>query len=137
MVKRQTKKAVRKAAKTKGGLFVILVIVVLIIAAVIALSAMGYLDLSKYIPGLGSHETETETQREVIVYDSDDLLITFMELGNWETGDSTFIKAGDTDILIDAGSNISSIPFIKQTIDQYCQDGKLEYVIVTHAHEDH
>lgn len=71
------------------------------------------------------------------VYVSGDLQIHFLELGNKYTGDCTYIKAGDTDILIDAGSRTSSIPYITAYIDKYVTDGKLEYVIVTHAHQDH
>lgn len=61
----------------------------------------------------------------------------FLELGNGNTGDATFIKAGDMDILIDAGSNYSSYGTLKSAIDKYCSDGKLELVIATHAHQDH
>ncbi len=66
-----------------------------------------------------------------------DLSIHFMELGNKYTGDSTLIKVGNTEVLIDAGSKASSISAIKAYVDRYCTDGVLEYVIVTHAHEDH
>ena len=66
-----------------------------------------------------------------------ELQIHFLELGNKYTGDSTYIKAGDVDILIDAGSKTSSISVIAEYIDQYVTDDKLEYVIVTHAHQDH
>lgn len=52
-------------------------------------------------------------------------------------GDAIFIKAGDNDILIDAGSRVSSAPSLKRQINQYCADGKLEYVFATHAHQDH
>lgn len=69
--------------------------------------------------------------------DSSKISIHFPELGNKYTGDCTYIKAGDTDILIDAGSRRSSIPEICDYIDRYVTDKKLEYVIVTHAHEDH
>ncbi len=68
---------------------------------------------------------------------SGDFQVHFMELGNKYTGDCTYIKAGDTDILIDAGSRSSSVPVIAEYINQYVTDGKLEYVIVTHAHQDH
>ena len=68
---------------------------------------------------------------------SGDLSIHFLELGNKYTGDCTFIKAGDVDILVDAGSRVGSISTIKTYIDTYCTDGVLEYVFVTHAHEDH
>ncbi len=65
------------------------------------------------------------------------LSIHFLELGNKYTGDCTYIKAGENDILIDAGSRTTSIGTIKAYLDQYVTDGKLEYVIVTHAHQDH
>ena len=71
------------------------------------------------------------------VYVSGDLQIHFMELGNNYTGDSIYIKAGDTDILIDAGSRSNSTDTTAKYIDQYCTDGVLEYVIVTHADQDH
>lgn len=60
-----------------------------------------------------------------------------MMLGNDAAGDSVYIKAGETDILIDAGSNGSSAPTLISYINQYCTDGKLEYVIATHGHTDH
>lgn len=63
--------------------------------------------------------------------------IHFLELGNIYTGDCTLIKCGDTEVLIDAGSRQSSATTIKSYVDQYCTDGKLEYVIATHAHQDH
>ncbi len=68
---------------------------------------------------------------------SSDLSIHFLELGNQYTGDCTLIKVGNTEMLIDAGSKANSISAIKTYIDNYCTDGILEYVVVTHAHEDH
>ena len=65
------------------------------------------------------------------------LQIHFLELGNYYTGDCVYIKAGDTDVLIDAGSKYSSVPTIAAYLNEYVEDNKLEYVIVTHAHEDH
>lgn len=70
-------------------------------------------------------------------YTSGDLIIDFLELGNKYTGDCTYIKVGDTDVLIDAGSKASSVRTIDKHLKQYVTDGTLEYVIVTHAHEDH
>ena len=67
----------------------------------------------------------------------DGITFHFLELGNKYTGDCTFIQAGDVDILIDAGSKVSSISTISNYINNYMQDDVLEYVIVTHAHEDH
>lgn len=70
-----------------------------------------------------------------IIYD--DFQIHFLEVGNEYTGDSTYIKAGDTDILIDAGSRKNSAVAIKEYVDKYCKDKKLEYVIGTHGDQDH
>lgn len=83
---------------------------------------VGYLSLNKF---------------SADVYVSGDLQVHFLELGNKYTGDCTYIKAGDTDILIDAGSKADSIPTITEYINKFVTDGVLEYVIVTHAHEDH
>jgi beta-lactamase superfamily II metal-dependent hydrolase len=68
---------------------------------------------------------------------TDELSIHFLELGNEYTGDCTLIKVGDTEVLIDAGSRKGSATTIKQYVDKYCTDGVLEYVIATHADQDH
>ena len=74
----------------------------------------------------------------------DDLEITLLMLDNDKAGDSIYIKAGDIDILIDAGSTKSSFSYISSYLDgvdgtthSYCEDGILEYVIATHADKDH
>ena len=61
----------------------------------------------------------------------------FMTLGNQSSGDSIYVKAGDNDILIDAGSTTGSVDDIKGYIDNYVTDNTLEYVIITHADYDH
>ena len=66
-----------------------------------------------------------------------DMEIHFPELGNKYTGDCTYIKVGDVDVLIDAGSKTSSVPTIASYLREHMTDDVLEYVIVTHAHEDH
>lgn len=68
---------------------------------------------------------------------SSEFSIHFLELGNKYTGDSTLIDCGDVEVLIDAGSRKSSATTINSYIQNYCEDGKLEYVIATHAHQDH
>ena len=82
----------------------------------------------------------TEVEKTFIVFDiskKDELSIHFLELGNKYSGDSVYIKAGDNDILIDAGSRNASAGTISEYINQYVTDGKLEFVIATHAHQDH
>lgn len=66
-----------------------------------------------------------------------DLKIHFLELGNNNSGDCILIQIGEYDILVDAGSKRSSFDTIKNYVDDKINDNTLEYVIVTHAHEDH
>lgn len=66
-----------------------------------------------------------------------DVSVHFLELGNKYTGDCTFIQTAEADILIDCGSKSNSISTVSNYLNQYVTDGVLEYVIVTHAHQDH
>jgi len=65
-----------------------------------------------------------------------ELSVHFLELGNKYTGDCTYIKVGDIDVLIDCGSRTNSVATVSEYLNQYVTD-KLDYVIVTHAHQDH
>ena len=121
-------KAAKKMAKKNPKVFIILVIVLIIL---IALGVGGYFVYTKVI----APKKENETSQ--VVGDSEGLDINFLELGNKYTGDSTYIKAGNVDVLIDAGSRQNSATTIANFVDQYCKDGVLEYVIATHAHQDH
>ena len=87
-------------------------------------------------------DDENKNDGELVKGDKDEIStskfsIHFIELGNGNCGDSILIKCGDTEVLIDAGSTQSSIKVLKPYIDQYCTDGKLEYVIATHTDTDH
>lgn len=72
---------------------------------------------------------------EVVV--DDELQIHFYDIGHKDTGDSFYIKAGDVDILVDAGSNYGSVTAIDAYLKKYVTDGVLEYAIASHAHMDH
>lgn len=130
--KRQKKKAyntVKKVAKNNPTLFIVIAILV-----VIALVGVGvYL----YFSGaFGNNKKKNESvEIDKVLYE--DFQIHFLELGNNNSGDSVYVKAGDNDILIDAGSRGNSAATINNYVKQYCTDGKLEYVISTHGHQDH
>ncbi len=110
-----------KRNKFSKGLAIFLAILCFVIGA-----GAGFYGYFKYtIP------TESD------VFISGDLEIHFLELGNKYTGDCVYIKMGDTDVLIDAGSKVSSIPTISKYLDRQMSDDVIEYVVVTHAHEDH
>ncbi len=85
-------------------------------------------------PGLPD-EGEKPGEGEVIL--DGQLSVHFLELGNKYTGDSVYIKYGDVDILIDAGSRYDSATTIISYLENYVEDNTLEYVIATHGHQDH
>ena len=89
----------------------------------------------KYIYKEGN--IQTSITKVVNIVEMEDLEIHFMMLGNDSAGDSVYIKAGETDVLVDAGSKANSATSIKAYLDDYVTDGKLEYVIATHADQDH
>ncbi len=116
-VKRQARRSAKKVAKKHPVLAIILVII--FVCALIG----GYFAYKKL------------TDKTLPI--TGELSFHFMMLGNDNAGDSIYVKAGDNDILIDAGSRDDSIDDIKKYVDQYVTDGKLEYVIATHADQDH
>lgn len=77
-----------------------------------------------------------ENAVNAIKFDDTTLSVHFLELGNKYTGDCVFINAGEFEILIDAGSRADSVDDIYEYVKPYV-DGQLEYVVVTHAHQDH
>ena len=116
--------------------WLIVLVVVLLVAAVLILYFTGnlgkILNLFKDEPA----DTTIDQGAKAEIVDAK-FSVHFLELGNAYTGDCTLIKCGDTEVLIDAGSRQNSAATIKQYVDQYCTDGILEYVIATHAHQDH
>ena len=121
---------VAKSKKHKK-LFVALLVIVLVV--LVAVLIYGY--YNGWFDALLLNKNNANY--DVNAIKNETLSIHFMELGNGSNGDSIYIKAGETDILIDAGSEKSSAKSIGDYVDQYCTDGKLEYVIATHADEDH
>ncbi len=78
-----------------------------------------------------------EPTNNFIAVDGKELSVHFLQLGNEYTGDCVYIKAGETDILVDAGSRASSVKTIDTYLKQYITDNTLEFVIATHADRDH
>ena len=88
------------------------------------------------IPATENYSFSSVGALDVKTIKDKELSIHFLELGNKYTGDCTFIKVGETEILIDAGSRADSVKPIYDYIFPLI-DGKLDYVVVTHAHQDH
>lgn len=135
--KRKRYSQAKKAAK-KYPVLVAIIVAILVIAIIIF--AVFYV---KKIGPFRPEEVNSDgggsqvASGELAEISSAELSVHFLELGNKYTGDCTLIKCGNTEVLIDAGSRADSAVTIKSYLDTYCTDGVLEYVIATHAHQDH
>lgn len=157
MAKKKTAQdEVENFAKKNPTAFIIIVVLVIAIVCCFALHGYGvvnipflnavleYNSLNADNPAdLGGEKDPVASQggaftsEDVTVISNSDLSIHFLELGNAYTGDCTLIKVGDTEVLIDAGSRKGSAETIVSYVNNFCTDGVLEYVIATHAHQDH
>ena len=156
VVKKTAKKTIKSAKKgNKGAIAIIVVVLVLLLVAGGVFAGLYF--TGKLDSVLNKDKTNGTTQGTVntlapnttnvvngedgitenIIYDN--FQIHFLELGNDAAGDSIFIKAGNNDILIDAGSTQDSATTIKNYLssNQLVTDNKLEYVIGTHGDFDH
>ncbi len=127
---KQRQEEVIEAAKKHPA--VTFIVVILLIISIVGCCFLHYKRIIT-IPFLQGIIPQ-EKQGDII---TDDLQIHFLEVGNKYTGDCTLIKTGDTEVLIDAGSRKGSAETLVPYIQEYCTDGVLEYVVATHAHQDH
>ena len=147
-ISKKTKREIEKVAKKHPWLVVVAFILVLVMATLCLLHykrVVTFPFLEGVIPqetldngnedvtGVGGNFTNADIQ----TISSSNLSIHFLELGNANSGDCTLIKVGNTEVLIDAGSKRNSAGTINAYLDTFCTDGVLEYVVATHAHEDH
>lgn len=138
--KKAQKQAVKYAKKHKKGVAIaVCVVLIILIAAILFI----YLFKPAWFKGLFGNDKPDDPgsidveHGELADISSAGLSIHFIDFKNDKAGDCTLIKAGNTEVLIDAGSTQSSAEVIKEYLNKYCTDGKLEYVIATHADQDH
>ena len=162
-LKKAVKKEIKKAAKKKPGVFIAIVAVVLVVALAISAvflyqkvhtggegsshdsTSLHSSDSSSSYSSLDSnsestfseHSSSEESEYISLDGDSSPLSIHFIEQDAPYTGDLIYIKAGENDIVIDGGARKGVAATATSYIDNYVTDGKLEYVIATHAHQDH
>lgn len=131
----------KKHKKTKRAIAIVLVLVLLVLVVCTCdLKALSQGDVKgAFAPWTEFLQGENPSGGESDGDDTEtaEMSIHFPMLGNANTGDCTLIKTGDVEVLIDAGSKRNSASTVVNYINQYCTDGILEYVIATHAHEDH
>lgn len=137
---KEQKQAVKYAKKHPKIVVAAVIILTIIVAAFLILYLVkpdifkGLLGNPDSSGGTGSTQV---AQGDLADITSAELSIHFIDFKNDKAGDCTLIKVGDTEVLIDAGSTQASAAVIKEYVDKYCTDGKLEYVIATHADQDH
>ena len=128
----ETTKASTKDYRKKRRLLFSLLPVVLIVLMLVMFVVVYYCGLFDSI--IYAYNGKTYSIKAI---SREQLSIHFLQMVNGANGDCIYIRAGDTDILIDAGSKRDSAEYIGDYVDRFCTDGKLEYVIVTHADTDH
>lgn len=135
----------RKQKQMKKTMRTIAIILMIILLAGMGVVYCLYPDMVKGWLGLNTVLTDPADASvgETVTLADGDCSVHFLELGNEYAGDCILIKVGTTEVLIDAGSKTNSIDVISAYIDKYVTDKNsnderiLEYVIATHAHEDH
>lgn len=136
----------KKAKKYWKPILIILFILIIGFGVLFALDYYKIINIGfadKIINGITNNinkddeDLKPNNNQAVVGTTYDDFQIHFLMLGNDYTGDSIYIKAGETDILIDAGSRKDSADDIISYLDNYVTDDKLEYVIATHGDQDH
>lgn len=148
-ITKKQQKQIKKAAKKHPILVTIIILLIVAVVGCYLLHQKGIIN----IPFLNSSSSDSSqpggddvevgaqggafTSEDISTISQGDLSIHFLEVGNKYTGDCTLIKVGDTEVLIDAGSRKGSAATIVPYVNQFCTDGVLEYVIATHAHQDH
>ena len=122
-----------KVFKIIGNIIVniILLAVSFVAGGIVEIFVLDKIETEEYQPAWNDSWVE-----DSVILGSD-LSIHFLELGNKYTGDSVYIKCGEFDILIDAGSRQNSASTIIEYVDNFVDDNTLEYVIATHEDRDH
>ena len=149
--KRAVKKAVKTAAKAEKkhpkafATALVLLVIVLIIVACLGVWAWKTGRLDEWL-NLGDGGGTVEiSQGDLADISTANVSVHFLELGTANVGDCVLIKSGNTEVLIDAGAKSARVSkeylaptqVMQEYVKTYCTDGILEYVIATHAHEDH
>ena len=124
--------------KTSKGLTFFIALISVVVGLAAGLIIPLYIAESYFTKNIYTDEFAPKEVPHVDINTEDaDIAVHFIELGNKYTGDCTLIKVGDVEVLIDCGSRADSVMTVSGYINNYVADGKLEYVIVTHAHQDH
>ncbi len=139
MANSKHRKNAAKRARRNRKLLLALVCLFLVIVLLAAAYWYFYVYSKRQAPGPEGPSTDGPSTEGPSAEEpaTGELSIHFLELGNRYTGDCIFIQTGNTELLIDGGSRETSADTIERYVDSYCSDGVLEYVIVTHADQDH
>ena len=137
-IQKHVTRTAKQLAKTHNGR-VALVFIALLLVAAIAFGAWWFYFRKKPAdtPVINPDGGQAAYVQSYPIVSDQDISIHFLELGNHYAGDCVYIKTAECDILIDCGSRLNSLPTITDYLSHYVTDGVFEYVILTHAHQDH
>lgn len=148
-INKKIEKEIKKSANKHpvATLLVVVALVIVLGGGAFLLYKLGYIDFgikdseqSSTSQHISNNPNSSSYSEQPIEGDLDALDFYLISLNTSKTlynGDSIYIKAGSTDILIDAGSKAWNYSTISAEINKHCTDGKLEYVVATHADADH
>ena len=114
MASKKVQKHIKKFAKNNPTAFVIFLLILIFVAA--GLFIVDYYNI--YDLGIVDSEIKHDEEDNDDIIVSGELTVAFLETGNKYTGDAIYVKAGDTDLLIDAGSRNSSSTTISNFINK-------------------
>lgn len=156
MTKKQARQAAKVAQRHPKLVAAVAVIIVIVIAAALIVyfcfpdlwkkAQDAYLEYTKTLyndssdddpEGVSARAPLPAQTADITQIGDAEFSVHFLELGNKYAGDCTLIKCGNTEVLIDAGSRTNSSKTINEYLSRYVTDEKIEYVIATHAHQDH
>lgn len=121
--------------KNNTGKIIAIILLILVLAFIAFFVWRNYEQISAFIQKYFEQNSDDD---DTIV--SGDLSIHFLDLKTKNTGDCVYIKVGDVDIIVDSGPDRSSSTIIYNYLsvdNKFVSDGKIEYMIATHADKDH
>lgn len=136
-IQKHVTRATKQLARTHNGRVALVFIALLLVAAIAFGAWWFYFRKPADTPVINPESGQGAYVQSYPVVSDQDISIHFLELGNHYAGDCVYIKTAQCDILIDCGSRLNSLPTITDYLSHYVTDGVFEYVILTHAHQDH
>lgn len=135
-----TKKKSNSAKKSNSKKIIAILLLVVVLIGIGFYVYKNYDDIYSFLQTYfhPNDDVPSDDGDDTLVYG--DLSIHFLDLNTKNTGDCVLIKVGDVEIIVDSGPDRSSSSTIYNYLsvqNNFVTDGKIEYMIATHADQDH